>query len=257
MDDALRPETMCELLRGLLAAAVGVDIEGEIDRARAVAQLLKLAGVQVRAQRAGDVAKTRLPQHGIVEQPLDENHLGALLNLLPGIQATLGAGEESMGEGGSDTAAVEIDDAPALAAGEDDAPVEGIAALRVEQAETLQEIARIALSGEMPTQAPTGGVADAQFFDQGGIVQSALFQIVQRLGVAIELLLIESGGLLEHSSRVGGRSALLLEVSEALAEGQMAGQLDKAKEIAALAATVAVKEIFAGVDIEGRSGFLV
>ena len=256
-DDALRPETMCELLRSLLAAAVGVDIEGEIDRARVVAQLLKLAGVEMRAQRAGDVAKTGLPQHGIVEQPLDENDLGALLNLLPGIQAALGAGEESMGKGGSDTATVEIDDASVLAAGEDDAPVKGVAALRVEQAETLQEIARIALSREMPTQAPTGGVADAQFFDQGGIVQSALFQIVQRLGVAIELLLIKSGGLLEHISRVGGRSALLLEASEALAEGQMAGQLDKAKEIAALATTVTVEEIFAGVDIERRSGFLV
>jgi hypothetical protein len=88
-------------------------------------------------------------------------------------------------------------------------------------------------------------------------VQSALFQIVQRLGVAIELLLIKSGGLLEHISRVGGRSALLLEASEALAEGQLAEQLDKAKEIAALATTVTVKEILAGVDIEGRSGFLV
>ena len=98
--------------RGLLAAAVGIDIEGEINGARTVAQLSKLAGVEMRAQRAGDVAKTRLPQHGIVEQPLDENHLGALPNLLPGIQATLRAGKESMGEGGSDTAAVEVDDAP-------------------------------------------------------------------------------------------------------------------------------------------------
>ena len=35
----------------------------------------------------------------------------------------------------------------------------------------------------------------------------------------------------------------------------MAGQLDKAKEIAALAATVTVKEIFAGIDIERRAGF--
>ena len=34
-----------------------------------------------------------------------------------------------MGEGGSDTAAVEVDDASALAAREDDAPVEGVAAL--------------------------------------------------------------------------------------------------------------------------------
>ena len=50
---------------------------------------------------------------------------------------------------------------------------------------------------------------------------------------------------------------MLLEVSEALAEGQLAGQLDKAQEIAALAATVAVEEIFAGVDIERRAGFRV
>ena len=162
-----------------------------------------------------------------------------------------------MGEGGSDTAAVKIDDASAQTAGKDDAPVEGIVALRIEQAETLQEIERISLSGEMPTQVPAGGVADAQFSDQGGIVQSALLQIAQRLRVAIELLLIEGGGLLEHISRVGGRSALLLEASEALAEGQLAEQLDKAKEIAALATTVTVKEILAGVDIEGRSGFLV
>ena len=89
-DDALRPETMCELLRGLLAAAV--DIEGEVNGARAVAQLPKLVSVKMRAQRASDVAKTRLPQHSIVEQPLDENHLRALLNLFPTIQATLRAG---------------------------------------------------------------------------------------------------------------------------------------------------------------------
>ena len=130
------PETECELLRCLLATAIGVCIEGEINSARTVAQLLKLAGVQMRAQRAGDVAKTRLPQHGIIEQPLDENDLGALLNLIPGIQAPLRAVKESMGEDGSDTAAVEIDDTPALATGEDHSLVEGIAALRIEQAQT-------------------------------------------------------------------------------------------------------------------------
>ena len=112
-----------------------------------------------------------------------------------------------MGESGSDTAAVEVDDAPALAAREDDAPVEGIVTLRIEQTETLQEIARIALSGEMPAQAPTRGITDAQFFDQGEIVQSALFQIVQRLGVAIELLLREGrtrpGEQSDNSERKG------------------------------------------------------
>ena len=129
------PETKCELLRGLSATAVGVCIEGEINRARTVAQLLKLTGVQVRTERTSDVAKTCLPQRGIIEQPLDENDLGAMLNLIPGIQAAFRAVKESMGEGGSDTAAVEIDDTPALATGEHDASVEGIAALRIEQAE--------------------------------------------------------------------------------------------------------------------------
>ena len=109
----------------------------------------------------------------------------------------------------------------------------------------------------MLAQVRARGVADAQCFDRGGIVQSALLQIAKRLWVAIELLVIEGGGLLEHISRVSGRSALLLEVSEALAEGQMAGQLDKAQEIASLSATVTVKEIFAGVDIERRAGFRV
>src|SRR5205085_6519995 len=109
----------------------------------------------------------------------------------------------------------------------------------------------------MPAQASTGGIADAQFLDRGGIVQSAVFQILQRLGVAIELLLIKSGGCVKHGGRIGWRSTVLLEVSEALAEGQLAGQLDKAQEIAALAATVAVEEIFAGVDIERRAGFRV
>ena len=87
-------------------------------------------------------------------------------------------------------------------------------------------------------------------------MQSALVEITHRLGVAIELLLIESGSLLEHGSgRIVWRSGLLLQVGEALAEGQMAGQLDKANQIAALAAAVAVEEIFASVDIERRPGF--
>ena len=50
---------------------------------------------------------------------------------------------------------------------------------------------------------------------------------------------------------------MLLEVSEALTKGQLAGQLDKAQKIAALAATVAVEEIFVGVDIERRASFPV
>lgn len=113
------------------------------------------------------------------------------------------------------------------------------------------------MHGELSAQTPTRGVADAQFLDRGGIAESALLQIAQRFGVAIELLLIKSGGLLEHGGRIGWKSTVLLEVSEALAEGQLAGQLDKAQKIAALIAAVTVEEIFAGVDIERGAGFRV
>ena len=71
----------------------------------------------------------------------------------------------------------------------------------------------------MTAQAPTRGITDSQFFDQGGIVQSSLLKISQCLRVAFELLLIERGGLLEHSGRVGCKSALLVEIGETLAEG--------------------------------------
>jgi hypothetical protein len=47
---------------------------------------------------------------------------------------------------------------------------------------------------------------------------------------------------------------LPVAASEALAEGQLTGLLDNAQEIAALTATVPVKEIFAAVDIERRAG---
>ena len=90
--DALRAQTLRYLLRGLLSAAVGVDIEGEINGARAFAQLLKLVSVEMGAQRTGGVVKTRLPQHREIEQTLDQNHHGKLANRFPGKQATLGAG---------------------------------------------------------------------------------------------------------------------------------------------------------------------
>ena len=77
----------------------------------------------------------------------------------------------------------------------------------------------MALGREMTAQAPTRGITDAQFFDQGGIVQSSLLKISQCLRGAFELLLIERGGLLEYSGRVGCKSTLLVEIGETLAEG--------------------------------------
>src|SRR5256885_786323 len=65
------------------------------------------------AQRTSGVTKARLPQHRKIEQTFNQNHRGKLANRFPGEQATLGARKELMGEGGSDTAAVEVDDASA------------------------------------------------------------------------------------------------------------------------------------------------
>ncbi len=153
-------------------------------------------------------------------------------------------------------AAVQVDDAAVPAAGEDDALVEGVVALGVDEAGVLQQIEGVALGEEVTPQAPAGGITDLQLPDQGGVAHSALLQILPRLRVAIELLLIESGSLPQHGIGVR-QSALLFEVGEALAEGEVLGQLDKANQIAALTATMAVKEILAGVDIEGRPSLRV
>src|ERR1700687_4259100 len=100
---------MGQLLRRLLAAAVRIGIEAEIDGARAVAQLLKLTGVEMGSQRTSDVEKTGLPQNGVVEQTLHQNHFLVSPGLFPRIQAALGAGQETMRRSRSrDTAAIEI-----------------------------------------------------------------------------------------------------------------------------------------------------
>jgi len=93
----------------LWAAAVGIGIEAEIDGARAVAQLLPLTGVEMGSHSASDVMKTGLPQNGVVEQPLHQNHFRVSPGFLPRIQAAFGAGQETMRRSRSrETAAIEI-----------------------------------------------------------------------------------------------------------------------------------------------------
>src|SRR5260370_33193686 len=107
----------------------------------------------------------------------------------------------------------------------------------------------------MTAQAPTRGITDSQFFDQGGIVQSSLLKISQCLRGAFELLLIERGGLLEYSGRGGRKSTLLVEVGGALAGGLMAGEPGEEKGGAAPPPNLALKEILSGVGMEPRAGF--
>ena len=122
--DTLREKTMGQLFCSLLTALVLIDIEGEIDAARAFTELAELGVIQMRAQRTSHVVESRLPQGGMVEQPFDQDHLGAGANLLPCIQTALAPGQEAMGERRADAAAVEVDDVLALLQRKHDALIE-------------------------------------------------------------------------------------------------------------------------------------
>src|SRR5271165_5374058 len=177
----------------------------------------------MRAQRAGHVGEARLTQRGVVKQSLDKNHLGVMPDLLPRIQIALGAGQKSMREGSADVAAVEVDDVFALAQREDNALIESVRSVHVEQANLPQQIIAIALCREMTAQTSAGGVTDIEFPDQGAIMQPALVEIAHRFGVLIQLLPIESSSLLKHRDRVGFWNGLWIKACEALAERQSAG----------------------------------
>ena len=58
--DAVCAKAMGQSLSSPLPALVGVDIEGEIDGALAITQLVELGVIQMGAQRAGRVLKTGL-----------------------------------------------------------------------------------------------------------------------------------------------------------------------------------------------------
>jgi hypothetical protein len=72
--------------------------------------------------------------------------------------------------------------------------------------------------------------------------------------MAVELELIEGGRLLQQPGN-GGRCEFLLEKRHRLAERQIEEELDKADQVAAAAAAVAVEQILSGVDVEGRTSF--
>ena len=57
------------------------------------------------------------------------------------------------------------------------------------------------LRHEMTAQTPAGGITDLQFLDQDRIDETTLVEIAQRLGVVIELVMIESSGLFNYRSR--------------------------------------------------------
>ena len=88
-------------------------------------------------------------------------------------------------------------------------------------------------------------------------MKSTLMQVAQRLGIVIQLLLIEGGRLLAQRGRISLCTSLWIQAGEALRERHAAGKLEEAKQIAALAASVAVEDILVRVDIERGPGFLM
>ena len=61
-----------------------------------------------------------------------------------------------MGEAGASTAAIQVDEALVPVAGEEDALVEGVVTLEVNEASVPQPIEGITLRSEMTPQAPPG-----------------------------------------------------------------------------------------------------
>ena len=110
-----------------------------------------------------------------------------------------------------------VDDPAILAAGEDDALIERVVAPGVDDSGVPQQIERIALGEEVTPQAPARGITDLKFANQGGVLQSALFQIAACLWVAIKLSLVEGASLSQHVSRIW-RSLFLSQIGESLAE---------------------------------------
>lgn len=92
------------------------------------------------------------------------------------------------------------------------------------------------------------------FLDQGGIAQSALRQVVNAFGMAVQFELIKTGGVFEKL-RYG--CEFLQQVGDTLAEGEMLRKLHETNQVTASATAVAVEQILARVDVEGGMGFLM
>ena len=110
---------------------------------------------------------------------------------------TLRAGQQLVGESAADTAAIQVDDLTLLAAGEQDAAPEAVVALPADQTGAPQRLEGIAEGRPRAVQTPAGSVADAQFFQEGGVAQSTSEQILNRFPMPVELQTVKGGGFFE------------------------------------------------------------
>src|SRR5215813_8990787 len=138
-------ETLKKSVGSILASPVFVLIEGNRHTAvRVVAELSQLGRSQTSTDGTGGIAESRLPQHGEIEQSLDQDHVAELADRFPGKQAAFGTGQEAMREGMANAAAIQVDDVILLAARENHSAAKSIGALWSNQArfeQTFQGIA--------------------------------------------------------------------------------------------------------------------
>ena len=228
-----------------LAAAVLVGIKGQIDGSRTVAELPELACIEIGAHRAGDVVKAGLPQRGVVEQALDENHFRMSPDLVPCVQATFGARQKTMRRRCSrEAAAIEI-----AFQRKDDAMDVGVVAGAGDQAGLAQSLERVAQLRQPTPQAATGRVADPHVLDQFRRADSALIadrQLPRCDGVTA----CDRNLRLPASS--GARPRHWRSSAKRLRELHLVIEFGKANHVAAAATAVAVEQVFVGVHQKAR-----
>ena len=159
-----------------------------------------------------------------------------------------------MGEGTTNTAAVQVDDAILLAAGKDDAPAKSIRALRINQARFKDPLKRVAEALQISAHTAATSVTNAELLDELRIMYAALGQIVHALTMTMQFELVEAGGT---SEQLRSGSEFLRQVDDTLAKGEMARQFDKANQVAAAPTAVTIEQVFLSIDVERGMGLLM
>ena len=169
-----------------MASLILILIEGDVDTAVGIfAQLGQLRWRQVGTDGTSGIAESRLPQHGEIEQPLDQDYVAELPDRLPSEQTAFGTWQEAMREGIANTAALQVDDGMLLAARENHAVAKSIEALRTNQARFEQPFQGIAEGLQVKAQVAATGIADAEFLNEPGIVYSPLREIRNALRITV------------------------------------------------------------------------
>jgi len=128
----------------------------------------------------------------------------------------------------------------------------------MDEPEPPQQVRRITLPGQVAIEHSSGCVSDGELFDQSWIAHATAVKVIARLGMPTELLLIEVDRFSKSFilPRLG-QTEVSSQMSDRFVKRQIPGKLDKANEVAATAATVAVEDVLGRVDVDGGMSFPV